>query len=88
MGRLKWNYFGALTIHLYGGIAGGITNVTTTVTGASGDNTAQPGDESKATKIAYQLTPIGISVGKGFGVFAEVGYGYLGIVNGGIRITF
>ena len=35
-------------------------------------------------KFTYQLTPIGIRIGRTIGVFGELGYGYKGIFHGGI----
>lgn len=42
------------------------------------------------TKIhfAYQATPIGFRLGRTFGVYAEVGYGYKGILCGGFSYRF
>ena len=42
----------------------------------------------KNLDITMQLTPIGLRFGKSFGGFAEVGYGYKGIVNMGVNVKF
>jgi hypothetical protein len=44
-------------------------------------------NENKNT-LAYQITPIGIRIGKRIGGYAEVGYGYKGIVCGGLSYRF
>ncbi|GHV57148.1 hypothetical protein FACS1894182_05270 [Bacteroidia bacterium] len=36
----------------------------------------------------FQVTPIGVRIGGSFGGFAEVGYGYKGIINVGISVRF
>ncbi|NIJ55462.1 hypothetical protein [Dyadobacter arcticus] len=38
--------------------------------------------------LTCQLTPFGIRIGRQFGGFAEIGYGYKGIVNFGISARF
>jgi hypothetical protein len=86
MGRLKWNYFGVVGVHFYGGVAGGTTTINTLVTETAGNGLKN--NRSSTTRVAYQITPLGVSIGHGFSVFAEVGYGYLGIVNGGISFKF
>ena len=35
-------------------------------------------------KFAFQFTPIGIRAGRSVGAFAELGYGYKGIIYGGV----
>jgi len=40
--------------------------------------------EESGNKLAYQVTPLGIRVGRSLGVFGELGYGYKGIVFGGL----
>jgi len=37
---------------------------------------------------AFQVNAVGIRVGKNFGVFAELGYGFEGIINAGISLKF
>ncbi|MDR1725419.1 MAG: hypothetical protein LBR28_03400 [Bacteroidales bacterium] len=36
----------------------------------------------------FQITPFGIRIGKSFGVFCEVGYGYKGFINTGLSYKF
>jgi hypothetical protein len=38
--------------------------------------------------FAYQATPIGLRLGRTFGVYAELGYGYKGILCGGFSYRF
>jgi hypothetical protein len=36
----------------------------------------------------FQITPFGVRAGKQTGVFAEIGYGYKGIINLGLSSRF
>ena len=46
-------------------------------------------DDAKQNRFAYQVVPIGVSVGVPWiGAFAEVGFGYRGIFNVGAYIRF
>ncbi|MFH6991811.1 hypothetical protein [Flavobacterium sp. FlaQc-48] len=44
--------------------------------------------KDNATDFAFQVNPAGIRVGKKFGAFAEVGFGYRGIVSAGLNYKF
>lgn len=44
--------------------------------------------KSNNTDFAFQVNPAGIRVGKKIGVFAEVGFGYRGIINAGLNYKF
>lgn len=49
----------------------------------------RPSDDGKITRWpTCQLTPIGIRIGQKVGGFAELGFGYKGILNGGMRVRF
>jgi hypothetical protein len=50
--------------------------------------TSYPDEVYSDTAITFQATPIGIRFGKKVGVFAEMGYGYKGIVNLGLTGRF
>lgn len=39
-------------------------------------------------RLAYQITPLGIRVGKALSGFAEIGYGYKGVFCGGLSYRF
>ena len=43
---------------------------------------------NESLNSTYQLTPIGIRVGRSFALYAELGYGYKGRVNCGLDIRF
>ncbi len=45
-------------------------------------------NEKRTPFVTLQLTPIGIRYGRKVGAFAELGYGYKGIVNFGISTKF
>lgn len=84
MARLQWNYFGLVLVHFYGGVGAGVAHVKSTVEEAS--DATKVGNASSASKFAYQITPLGVRVGRKLCVYLEGGYGYLGALNGGIRL--
>ena len=54
------------------------------------DNFPATMEKSTNTEVdfAYQISPIGIEIGNAFAFYAEVGYGYNGIVEAGFRYSF
>jgi hypothetical protein len=86
MARVQWNYWGFPGFKLYGGIAGGPYGVHSKLTYNSSNET--PDNSTKGSGWGYQLTPVGAEVGAKVKVFLEAGYGYLGLVNGGVRFKF
>ncbi len=70
-------------VKFYHGLSGGFTYATATVIGSNGSvsKDAQP-------IFAFHFTAFGIRVGKTVGVFADLGIGYLGIVNVGVNFVF
>ncbi len=48
--------------------------------------TAGPVEKTRYPLVTIQVTPIGVRYGKTAGIFAELGYGYRGILNAGISI--
>ena len=84
MARMQWNYVtfpGGLK--LYGGIAAGFYNVNSTLKSNTSDLT--PDHTTAGNGFAYQGTLVGASLGNKVVLFVEGGYGFLGLVNGGIR---
>jgi hypothetical protein len=51
------------------------------------NNNTQP-EEKRRTIPAYQINAFSLRVGKSFGGFFELGYGYNGIVNLGVSYKF
>ncbi len=45
-------------------------------------------EKSRSPLMIMQISPIGIRCGKTVGIFAELGYGYKGILNTGISVRF
>lgn len=43
-------------------------------------------EKTRYPLVIVQVTPIGVRYGKAVGIFAELGYGYRGIVNAGISL--
>jgi hypothetical protein len=38
--------------------------------------------------LAYQITPFGIRTGQKLGFWAEIGYGFKGLLNAGLSLKF
>jgi hypothetical protein len=70
----------ATRVRLYGSFGYGLTLLNDLHTG--------PGkvDESGAKPYGFQVTPIGIRIGRQFAGFMEIGAGYKGIFHGGIAL--
>ena len=45
-------------------------------------------DESGGKPWAFQATPIGIRLGRQIAGFAELGFGYKGLISGGLAVRF
>lgn len=67
-----------LTFYASGG-AGIISMSTKEVGGTYKDNLSD---------FAFQINPVGLRVGKSFGGFAELGFGYKGIISAGVNYKF
>lgn len=69
-------------VRLYGSAGYGVSFLT--------DLKVGPGqlDETGAKPWGLQVTPIGVRVGRQFAYFAELGFGYKGLVHGGVSWRF
>ncbi|HTJ11060.1 MAG TPA: hypothetical protein VL547_03515 [Dinghuibacter sp.] len=84
MARVQWNYWSFPGFKLYGGLAGGTYWVTSKLKENNSNETPDP--KTSYESFAYQVTAIGASVGSNkVTVFLEGGYGFLGLVSGGVR---
>lgn len=83
MARADFQYVKKEYVSMYSGLAAGASFIHTEV--ISGDADVQ--DPSKVL-FAFQLNAFGIRVGKGFAGFVEIGFGYNGIVCGGLSYQF
>lgn len=79
MGRIDFRWYDEVFWQLYSGVSLGVTAVQ-----------SQSFDGDHADQITYgaQITPIGVRYGDLFGVFAELGYGNLGILALGVNYKF
>jgi len=86
MARVQWPYVTVFqNLRLYGGVAFGYYQVNSKLT--ENNSYLTPDHSSSDNGFAYQYTPIGGELGKKkVKLFFELGYGYLGLVSGGIRI--
>ena len=81
MARGDINYVNDNYFQMYSGLSVGLTNFKT--------NYADSTSGSISTNhLAYQVNLVGVRVGKNFGAFLELGFGYNGIFNGGISYKF
>jgi hypothetical protein len=87
MGRVQWNWWSMpeVGLHVYGTGAIGVYTVHSKLTQDENQLNEQVGNSSNGEGLAYQVSPLGISFGKKISVYMELGYGYLGVVNGGVR---
>ncbi|QIL41884.1 hypothetical protein G7074_23020 [Pedobacter sp. HDW13] len=81
MARTDYRYVNK-TIQLYSGISLGASIAKTKPENGNSTNTAS------STDFAYQVNALGIRAGKNIGAFAELGFGYNGIINVGISAKF
>lgn len=87
MGRVQWNWWSLpeAGFHVYGTGSAGFYNVNDRLTQDENQSNEQVGNTTSGKGLAYQVSPIGVSFGKKISVYMELGYGFLGIVNGGVR---
>ncbi len=80
-GKVKYNK--GENFNIYGLLGAGYTFTNTTdPPPSSGEKTKKDGH------FNFQITPIGLQFGGNVKVFAEVGFGYKGLANGGIQFNF
>lgn len=86
MGRVNYTYYtdlvSAPNIQLYGSIAAGSSFRDAQVEKAGTTKTFNQ------NYFAYQITPFGIRTGQKIGFWAELGYGYKGLLNAGLSLQF
>ena len=77
------NYLNREKIQLYGNLGAGVLSYSVK---ENKDDGSEFND--KFTGFAFQLNPVGVRVGKQFAGFAEIGFGFKGIVNIGASVKF
>ncbi|GIQ60322.1 hypothetical protein Flavo103_34580 [Flavobacterium collinsii] len=83
MPTLSFSYIKTEWLDFYGSAAAGVILDKYTETEPN-----KPAVKDNAADFAFQVNPAGIRVGKKLGVFAEVGFGYRGIVSAGLNYKF
>lgn len=78
MGRFDIHYINFHHFKLYGSGA----------VGASWRSASSGADQAKKTGLAYQFTPIGVAVGGTLAAWAELGFGYRGVLSAGVAVRF
>ncbi len=81
--EFDYRYISTEKFKLYSTAGVGATFFTQKYEPSSGDS-----DQSNLVNVDFQISPIGIKYGNSFGVFAEVGFGYKGIVCAGLFARF
>ncbi|CAA9198117.1 outer membrane beta-barrel protein [Flavobacterium collinsii] len=83
MPTLSFSYIKTDWLDFYGSAAAGVVLEKYTQTEPN-----RAAVKDNAADFAFQVNPAGIRVGKKLGVFAEVGFGYRGIVSAGLNYKF
>ena len=78
MGRVDYHYINFHHFKLYG----------STAVGASWRSASSGGQTETKTGFAYQITPIGVAFGGMIVGWAELGFGYRGILSAGVAVRF
>jgi hypothetical protein len=71
-----------MRVRLYGSVSAGVSILSDNVINRGESN------ESGLKPWAFQATPFGMRLGRQFAGFIELGYGYKGLVHGGIELRF
>lgn len=77
LANVKYNYVYDPLFHLYSGVSAGIS-MSNVIGAGTGNNQV----------LAYHLRLIGARLGAKFGAFAELGFGYEGILKAGVSLHF
>lgn len=80
-------YLNNENVSLYSGVGAGASFVSSEVTSVT-DPKYNSNATDNTTLLAFQLNAFGVRFGKSFGGFAELGFGYSGILNGGLYLKF
>ncbi|MFO8128856.1 MAG: hypothetical protein R6T99_03015 [Bacteroidales bacterium] len=81
MARVNFRYVQTRWVTLYSGLAAGMT-----INIFDADDKTSADDQD--IQLAYQINGVGIRVGKTYGAFAELGFGYSGFISGGLSWKF
>ena len=82
MGRLDFRYIKKGPFRMYSSLGAGITRGVAERT----DDPTIPKDEM--TGWAFHVSPLGFRIGGALGIWAELGFGYRGLVSGGISYAW
>ena len=82
MGEVEYNYISRDILQVFSGISGGLTFRNENATIDDNEETA------KTSFVSYHFDIIGIRLGRSFGAFAKLGFGFKGLLNGGISYEF
>ncbi|WP_194776978.1 hypothetical protein [Pararhodonellum marinum] len=77
MPRANFNYINRDALQLYSALSVGMSFLT-----SNSDDTTP--ERSSGSAFGYQVVPIGVRVGDGLAFFAELGFGFRGVLNAGI----
>jgi len=77
----RFSYLNASFFQMYSGVGAGVTFNTDKFISTDGSE-----NSDSQTHFNFQINLLGLRVGNAFGAYAELGYGYKGIVNAGISV--
>ncbi len=80
----EYRYVNQGPVQVYSGLGLGFTYATETLTPPSESSKSE--SAGNISNIAYQVNVAGVRLGKKYGGFVELGYGYKGIINVGFSV--
>lgn len=80
----KYKYIDHDKFQMYSGAGIGLTYNPVTFK----SNDGSPETKDSFSNFTFQIIGAGVRYGKNFGIFAEAGFGYKGILNGGVSFKF
>lgn len=80
MPRMDMKWINASAFKLYSSLAAGVS--------LYNSENPQSGESANKTTFAFQVSPVGVRLGNAFAVYAEVGFGFRGMLHGGLSYKF
>lgn len=80
----QYHYLNREKLQLYGNIGVGLVSYTI----KEEKNIGPESFDNNYISLAFQVNPIGLRIGQKFGGFAELGFGYKGIIHAGASMRF
>ena len=89
LAQLDYSWYNRPSHNWYSGLSLGTVNVNAKATVTLGNGLA-PEFTSASSGLAYHITAVGYhgNIGKNFGLYSELGFGYNGLLNAGLTYSF